>query len=240
MEQHEVATIVEGQLRAATLGADGWPWAWAGGICESHGSLYLDVVARLGRDRHYELDVLFDRDRADLARARALTAELEAAWTAAHPTAGALVLVAFPTTRLEHALREVRGHLETCAIQERERMRRRDVPWVTLGAVEIVRGWTPALDRVRVEMYAESSADEGAAQALGEDWLRQLTATWPELAEVVQVVGASHCPWTSRAPQPRELMNREGSPGVMKCVSGPLSRSPRARRAARRVEGRQR
>ncbi|HVK74590.1 MAG TPA: hypothetical protein VM734_14765 [Kofleriaceae bacterium] len=71
-------------------------------------------------------------------------------------------------------------------------MRHGGAAWVSLGAIELDRGWRPELDRVRVEMYAESSADEGRAERLGREWLDALTRDQPELAGLVVVVGASH------------------------------------------------
>src|SRR5262245_29126109 len=132
VEQHEVARFVDDRLRERTRGADGWPIAWGAGICESHGSIYLDIKERLGDAWHFEMVVAVDRDRCDLGRALAFARQIESEFAAAHPAARPLAIIPAPITRIEWAQKVVRDHFETWAARERDRMHRGGEPWVRL------------------------------------------------------------------------------------------------------------
>ncbi len=194
MTQYEIAIFVDRHLRAATRGADGWPLAWVGGIARVSGvSHYLDLAERLGSNPRYELQAWLDRDRCDQARAMEIAAAAERAFAAANPSVPEpLVILPYPTVRLEMALVIVKDHFETWSIRERDRMRRDGEAWMSLGSIDRVTHWTPERDRIRVEMYAESSADEGEAEKLGKEWLAHLLSEQPELAQIVEIHGASH------------------------------------------------
>src|SRR5262249_53353677 len=131
VEQYDVARFVDDRLRERTRGADGWPVAWGAGICESHGSIYLDITDRLGDARHFEMTVAIDRDRCDRERALALVRQIEAELAAAHPMAAPLAIIPAPITRIEWALKIVRNHFETCAAREAHRM----TGWMQLGEI---------------------------------------------------------------------------------------------------------
>lgn len=192
MRQHDVALLIDGRLREVAIGADNWPWAWVSGICESSGSVSLEIARRLGRERHFELDVLIDRDHADRDRARGMASALEAWWSVGHPGELPIALLLYPTTRLEHARALVDDHFETCVSRDADQMMRNGESWVTVSEIAIARGWSGELDRITVTMYADSSADEAAAAALGERWLARLTVAQPELSGIVTIIGSSH------------------------------------------------
>ena len=190
MEEFAVATFVDRYLRAATRGADGWPLAWCTGVWISSGASV--AAPELGDRRHHAAEVVFDRDRIDEHRARALAALAAKEFTGAHRDDDPLRLIAQPTTRLEWALATVRDHVDTCAVRHAAQTLRDGLPWVRAAEIAIVRGWRAEDDAIQVEMYADSSADEGRAQALGETWMRSLYADLPEYADLVRVIGTSH------------------------------------------------
>ncbi len=101
-------------------------------------------------------------------------------------------LVPCPTLRLDHALAVVRDRLDFWAGREAARTRRGGEAWMTLGRIERAVDWSGDGDRIVVEMWAESSAGEGNAEAAGRAWLERLVAEQPEYAGVVDVIGLSH------------------------------------------------
>lgn len=188
-QQHEVFELLAGELERTTGGDDGWCWAWVGGISFASGA----------GERWFEGHIFVDRERANRARARALISELEQMIRRDHPEIlEPLRLSCAPTTRLELALARVESAFRIAAFVDREKMSRPGTEqrparsWVRLGEIERVIGWATNEDRIYVRMFVDSSADEEAAQALGESWLAELREHSPEVASLVSVVGESH------------------------------------------------
>lgn len=178
-QQHRVHELVAQELERSACTSDGWCWAWPS-----------DVWFASGADgRSFEACLFVDRDRADKARARGLADAIIAMLQRDHPEIPEpLRLAVIPTTRLEWATNVVTHAFEVAAVVHRERMG----SWVTLGTIERRFGWAGVDDRIEVQMYAESSADEERARELGEAWLAELCEQYPQLAAVVDVVGESH------------------------------------------------
>ncbi len=182
-QQHTVFELLARELERTTRGDDGWCWAWAGGISFAS-----------GRDESwFEGSIFVDRERTDENRARALIGGLQQMLRSDHPEIPEpLRLSLAPTTRLEFAFALVASHFKVASYVDSEKMRRAGTAWVTLGEIERVFGWTASADRIFVHLAADSSVDEEAAHALGEAWLTQFRATFPEAASLVTVVGESH------------------------------------------------
>jgi len=182
MHPFEVWKFVSAAMRELTRGADGWPRGWCSGF----------VITHRGDDRFYEARATFDRDRCDVGTAGGWAKQLESQFGAAHPGAARISLWVEPTTRIEVVLELVKDHFEAMAYREADKMKRAGTPWVVVGDIEIRRGWKLDEDRVIADLYADSSADEGNAQRLGQSWFASLVADYPELAGVVEITGSSH------------------------------------------------
>jgi hypothetical protein len=178
-QQHRVYEIVAQELERSARTTDDWCWAWPSGVSFASGA----------NGAAFEACLFVDRDRADPARARDLVEAVVAMLRRDHPEIPEpLRLSVVPTTRLEWAFHVVTHACEVAAIVDRERMG----SWVKLGTIERRFGWSGVEDRIEVQMYAESSADEERARQLGETWLAELYGRHPQLAAMVYVVGESH------------------------------------------------
>ena len=172
---------------------DGWRVAEAGGISLTGGTMPEALLKRFGRNRdHYQASLQVDRDACTIDGARALALELEARFDRADPAGPPLVVYLVPTTRMDAAMEIVRDHFDSCASRDEEQLEHHGEAWARLGAVALTRGWRPAEDRIRVEMWAESSTGEYPAQRIAEAWLAELAQRAPEVAAHVEVVGLSH------------------------------------------------
>lgn len=182
-QQHTVFELLARELERTTRGEDGWCWAWVGAVSFATGR----------SERWFEGAIFVDRERADEERARALVDELQQMLRRDHPEIPEpLRLSLAPTTRLDFSFALVASHFKIASYVDSEKMRRAGTAWVTLGEIERVFGWTAGEDRIYVHLAADSSADEEAAQELGEAWLTQFRATFPEAASLVRVIGESH------------------------------------------------
>jgi hypothetical protein len=187
-DQHRVSEIVRSEVERRTRGDDGWCWAWASAL----------TFVSSSEGMSFEGAIFFDRDVVDEAKGRRLVRQIEDALRREHrdiPERLRFGLV--PTTRLEYAYAIVASEFKLMATVDRGKMIRTDgdgsaQSWVRLGEIERRLGWTGRADRIRVQMYADSSVDEEDAKRLGEDWLAALGARFPEVASLVTVVGDSH------------------------------------------------
>jgi hypothetical protein len=163
--------------------SSGPPWAWTSHVYQA---------SLVSEPERWAIALYVDRDRSDVARGKELAERVTRRFAEACPDAPPLICVPRAARFLEDAIRIVDDDFDICASRDRELMCRNGEPWVRYMGVERVIGWTPADDRIIVEMYAESSADEGNAQRLGERWLAELAANFPHHAGLVIVRGSSH------------------------------------------------
>lgn len=179
MTQYEVYLWIERVLRESTSGDDHWPRAWCEGLWESSSSTKTI----------FEGTVVFDRDRCPQERAREIARAVEVRFRREHATLKPLELRVWPTTRITVALARVQDHFEDVDV---ERLQRGGEAWAYVAEVVPRPGWMLDEDRIIVELVADSSADEREARDIGLAWLAELLATYPELANIVEVIGSSH------------------------------------------------
>lgn len=179
MTQYEVYLWLDRALREATSGDDHWPRAWCEGLWESSSSTKTI----------FEGTVVFDRDRCTQERASAIARAVEAKFRREHAELKPLELRVWPTTRITVALAHVKDHFEDV---DGERLRRGGEAWAYVAEVVSRPGWTLDEDRIVVEIVADSSVDEREARDVGRAWLAELLVKYPELANIVEVIGSSH------------------------------------------------
>jgi hypothetical protein len=167
---------------------DGWTWAWPCGMGRAWDP-HRD-------DRYPSVAFYVDRDRCPRFGTQpdpqALARDVERRFALQHSAEVPLRCQAIPTTRIEYCMPIVEDLFAAFADRDIERMTRSSSRWVSYRGVTRVVGWTPDGDRLRVELHAESSEDEGAAAALGREWLAELEATAPTIAALVEIAGTSH------------------------------------------------
>jgi hypothetical protein len=179
----DASTLVADLIEELAGPSSGPPWAWPSSVFRRN------LVTEPER---WAIALYVDRDRSDLGRAKDLAERTARRFAELHPDAPPLSCFPTPARFVEDAVRIVDDHFDICAHHDEDEMRHNGEYWVRYMGVERVIGWTPADDRIVVEMYAESSADEGNAQRLGERWLADLATAFPHHAALVTVRGSSH------------------------------------------------
>jgi hypothetical protein len=137
------------------------------------------------------VSVHVDRDRCTNDQAHGFARELEISVSGGLANEQNVLVHITPTTRIEHVFALVSAHVESYSAQRAEETLRSGERWVWCATPERIVGWSHGEDRIRLEMVAESSADERAAAELGQRFLEDLRLE-PELRALVDVVGTSH------------------------------------------------
>lgn len=138
-----------------------------------------------------DLQIHVDRDRVTKDQAMGFANELKSSVSERLGNKQRVTVHAIATTRIEHVFALVADHVESVSAQRAEETLRSGERWVWCATPERVVGWTHDEDRIRLEMVAESSADERAAAELGTRFLADL-ALEAELRALIEVVGTSH------------------------------------------------
>lgn len=138
-----------------------------------------------------DVSVHIDRDRVAKDQADGFARELQSSVGGRLGNKLRVTIHPIATTRIEYVFALVSDHVESCSAQRAEETLRSGERWVWCATPERIIGWTHGEDRIRLEMVAESSADERAAAELGQRFLADLNLA-PELRALVDVVGTSH------------------------------------------------
>lgn len=138
-----------------------------------------------------DVHVHVDRDRVAKDQASGFARDLTSSVTGRLADKQRVNVHLIATTRLEYVFALVADHVESCSAQRAEETLRSGERWVWCSTPERIVGWTQGDDRIRLEMVAESSADERAAAELGQRFLADLKLE-PELRALIDVVGTSH------------------------------------------------
>jgi len=138
-----------------------------------------------------DLDVHVDRDRVTNDQANGFASELQRTVSGRLGGTQRVTVHVIATTRIEYVFALVADHVESVSAQRAEETLRSGERWVWCATPERVVGWSHGEDRIRLEMVAESSADERAAAELGQRFLADLKLD-AELRALIDVVGTSH------------------------------------------------
>lgn len=138
-----------------------------------------------------DVEVHVDRDRITKDQANGFANELKSSIVGRLGGNARVTVQLIASTRIEHVFALVADHVESVSAQRAEETLRSGERWVWCATPERIIGWTSNDDRIRLEMVAESSADERAAAELGQRFLADLELE-TELRALIEVVGTSH------------------------------------------------